>query len=423
MRAPSLPDPTSPASPPGTAGVSLFDARPFFEKALQHGVRHGIIDQAKLDAICREAPKGMVQIAAYFGSEFLRPELERARERIVNLVSLHLEDACGGDLTLAAQSLRDHSLLSRSKAGSDMLKRLIAMPQSSHFAMHEGTGFTNDHIPQLAKWSLRSFADYRTELARRTHAAQLMEAAQWLAEDLGLDADELAETGTDADAVIRTALLMLAHGQTEMPDWRGFGNVVLHLRKKAGLDASKVRIGMPDDLPAHLHGVVDEVRQSLLADVPAMLDASVQIRKLFHQTPAFMGRYFWIERGLAEVDHHDRTASATWKKVTGGHSDEGSLLTLFLCVATGAKSPKTLLTDTQAKTLVRKVRKAGKSGIDLDAALRYIEAHAPAEYQADYAQLWRSFMDEARATLLSDSDYELKDALALLRRECNVQSA
>lgn len=423
MRAPSLPDPTSPASPPGTAGVSLFDARPFFEKALQHGVRHGIIDQAKLDAICREAPKGMVQIAAYFGSEFLRPELERARERIVNLVSLHLEDACGGDLTLAAQSLRDHSLLSRSKAGSDMLKRLIAMPQSSHFAMHEGTGFTNDHIPQLAKWSLRSFADYRTELARRTHAAQLMEAAQWLAEDLGLDADELAETGTDADAVIRTALLVLARDGTDMPDWRAFGQLVLDLRQAVGTRAEAVDLPLPAELPVHLHAVTEAVRQSVLADLPAVLDAAQPIRKLFHQNPAFMGRYFWLDGGLAEVDHHDRAVSATWQKATGGHTDEASLLTLFLGVATGQTKPKTLLTETQAKTLLRKARKAGANGLD-DAAVRaFIAAHAPMAYQAAYGQLWTSFMDEARATLLSDADPTLGTALALLRRECNVRQA
>ena len=49
--------------------VSLFDDRPFFEKALAHGVRHGLIGQDKLDAICAEAPKGMVQIARYFGTE------------------------------------------------------------------------------------------------------------------------------------------------------------------------------------------------------------------------------------------------------------------------------------------------------------------------------------------------------------------
>ncbi|MEY4346282.1 MAG: hypothetical protein RL032_2114, partial [Pseudomonadota bacterium] len=48
--------------------ISLFDARPFFEKALAYGVQHGLINQAKLDAMCLEAPKGMVQIARYFGT-------------------------------------------------------------------------------------------------------------------------------------------------------------------------------------------------------------------------------------------------------------------------------------------------------------------------------------------------------------------
>ncbi|HPH14018.1 MAG TPA: hypothetical protein PLC34_09500, partial [Burkholderiaceae bacterium] len=63
-------------APAAAQTVALFDARPFFEKALAYGLQHGIIDQARLDAIQTEAPKGMVQIARYFGSEFLRSELE-----------------------------------------------------------------------------------------------------------------------------------------------------------------------------------------------------------------------------------------------------------------------------------------------------------------------------------------------------------
>ena len=93
--------------------ISLFDARPFFEKALAHGVAHGLLAPERLEALCAEAPKGMVQIARYFGSEFLRPELEQARARLVNLISLYLEHSSGGDLRLAAEALRDHSLLSR----------------------------------------------------------------------------------------------------------------------------------------------------------------------------------------------------------------------------------------------------------------------------------------------------------------------
>jgi hypothetical protein len=40
--------------------VSLFDARPFFEKALIYGQQHGLIDAAKREAMAQEAPKGMV---------------------------------------------------------------------------------------------------------------------------------------------------------------------------------------------------------------------------------------------------------------------------------------------------------------------------------------------------------------------------
>ncbi len=426
-------------SPAPPSAVALHDARPFFEKALQYGVQHGLIDQARLDTICADAPKGMVQIARYFGSEFLRPELEKAKDRMVNLVSLYLEHSTGGDLRKAAESLRDHSFLSRSKGGSDMLKALIATPQNSHFGMNERGGFTDKHIPLLAKWSLRSLADYQAELAQRSQVALVIDAAVWLAHDLGLDADDLEDSGKDAEAVIRTALLANALGLTRMPDWVAFEKAVTTLRQASGVapaakaparktarapkpgsnPAAGLALALPEDLPAEFRAVVEGVRQSVIADLPKILDASQPARKLFDQTPAFIGRYFWIEDGLSEVEHHDRSASEAWNKVTGGHTDDGSLLTLLLCVATGSP-PKTLLTEKAAATLIRKIR---KTGIDPERALQYLEQHAPAQHQEDYASLWRSFIDEARATLQSDLDYALKDALALLRRECNVKSA
>lgn len=404
-------------SDPAVSTIALYDARPFFEKALQFGVQQGILNQAKLDAICKDAPKGMVQIAAYFGSEFLQPELEKAKDRIVNLVSLYLEDSTGGDLRLAAESLRDHSFLSRSKGGSDMLKRLIAMPQTSHFGMNERHGFTDDHIPQLAKWSLRSLADYRAELAQRAHAAQAMDAAVWLAGALGMDEAELEEAGADADAVMRTALLALAAQQTDMPDWPAFDKMVSSLRKKPAA-AAQLK-GLPPKLPEAFKTVVEQAWQSVQADLPKILDATVAVQKLFHKTAAFRGRYFWIEDALSDVDHHDRSASANWKKVTGGHSDDGSLITLFLCVATGT-APKTLLSERSAATLVRKIRKAG---LDAGLVTQYIRDHAPLQHQDDYLALWEDFIGEAQATLKSDRDPALKDALALLRREGNVSPA
>ena len=405
------------------SAVSIFDARPFFEKALAFGVQNSIIDAQKLDEISTSAPKGMVQIARYFGSEFLRPELERAKDRIINLVSLHLEDATGGDLAHAAELLRDHSFLSRSKAGSDMLKSLIAMPQNSHFGMNEGGGFTDDHIPLLAKWTLKSLPDYTAELAKRNQVAQVVDAALWLADALGMQAADLEEAGKDAEAVIRTALLVLAAKRTEMPDWVAFDRLVTWLRKQAG---AAIAVPMPKNLPAEYQAVVQAVRQTVLADLPKIRDASLPTRKLFDQTPAFMGRYFWVEDALAEVDDFDRAASDAWNKATGGHTDDSSLLTLFLTLATGSP-PKTLLTEKAAASLVRKIRKNAKTepdkpvGLDPELARNYILANAPEQHQGDYARLWQAFMEEAQATLQSDRDYELKDAMALLRRECNLK--
>jgi hypothetical protein len=412
--------PSLPASRLST--VSLYDARPFFEKALVFGVQSGIIDQEKLEAISADAPKGMVQIARYFGSEFLRPEIEKAKDRMVNLVSLYLESTCSGDLQRAAQSLQDHSFLSRSKGGSDMLKSLIAMPTSSHFGMNEFGGFTDAHIPQLAKWTLRSLADYQAELAQRSQVALVIDAALWMADALGMEATELQEAGKDAEAVIRTALLMHTAKRTRMPDWVAFEKTIVALRSKAkvtgqaGGVAPTLAITLPKNLPHEYLTVVQAVQQSIEVDAAKILDPALPVRKLFDKTPAFIGRYFWIEDALSEVDHYDRESSAVWTKATGGHNDDSSLLTLFLCIAAGAPH-KTLLTEKAAMALVRKIR---KTGLQPELASQYIQAHAPEQHQNDYAQLWADFMHEAQPKLQSDFDYALHDALALLVRDCNV---
>ncbi|NCN71379.1 MAG: hypothetical protein GW928_01975 [Rhodoferax sp.] len=393
--------------------VSLFDDRPFFEKALVYGLQHGLIDTAKRESMAQEAAKGMVQIARYFGSEYLRPELEKARERIVNLVSLHLQQASAGDLRVAAELLRDHSLLSRSKAGSDMLKALIVMPQNTHFGMNERGGFSDRHIPQLARWSLASFADYQVELAARQHAVQAVQTALWLADQYGVAADELQDAEPDAEAVIRTALLLSLTRRKELPDWLGFEKLITALRLK---QPAAALLKCPKDLPPDLQPVVETVRLSVINDWPKLLDKRISPRKLFDQTPAFMGRYFWIEDALSEVSQHDHQRSAAWDKLTQGHSDDGTVLTLCLCVA-ASSAPKTLLSEATAKTLVRKIR---KQGLTPALAVDYLARHAPEQHQDDFVALWNDFVAESQTTLCSDHDPQLRDALALLRRECNV---
>ena len=397
-----------------TTSVALFDASPFFEKALLFGIQHGILNPAKLDSIQTDAPKGMVQIARYFGSEFLRPELEKARDRIINLVSLNLEHDSGGDVSVAAKILRENSFMSRSKAASDMLKALIAMPQNSHFGMNEHGGFSEKHIPQLAKWSLSSLTAYRSELAKRQAVAQLIDAAQWLADNLGMDADDLEDAGPDAEAVIRTALLVQQASSKKMPDWLTFQQLILALRKKN--TTKPIQMILPKGLPCEYKRSFEQVLQTVKMDLPKILDTTLTPQKLFNQTPAFVGRYFWIEDSLAQVDHFDREASALWNKMTKGHSDDSSLLTLFLCIGAGV-SGKTLLTEKSACSLIRKIR---KSGLHAHLVTPFILEQAPLQYQNDYLQLWERFVEDAQATLQSDRDYKLHDALALLRNECNI---
>lgn len=400
------------------SGIALFDERPFFEKALVHGIAHGLINAERIEALRHEAPKGMVQIARYFGTEFLRPELEKARERLVNLVSLYLQETCEGDVHRAALALRDHSLLSRSKGGSDMLKAMIAMPQNTHFGMQDGRGFSDEHIAVLERWSLRSHADYRAERAKRDQVAQVMDAALWCAHQWELDADVLHEEAPDAEAVLRTALLWALAKRNVVPDWPGFAQTITTLRKKLGATTQPPAIALPKGLPAMLVPAVRAVADSLLADWPRIMDCDTPARKLFAQTPAFTGRYFWLEDGLAEVEDFERHISAAWSKATGGHEDEGSLLTLLLCVAAGS-AHKTVLTEKTAATLIRKIR---KSGMDADLSNRFIRDHAPTAYQSDYLRMWDEFVQEALPVLRSDADYALHDALALLRRECNVSA-
>jgi hypothetical protein len=398
--------------------IALFDTRPFFEKALAHGIQQGILGEDKLRAISAEAPKGIVQIARYFGTEFLRPELELAKDRIINLVNLHLEHTTRGDLQQAAELLRDHSFLSRSKAGADMLKALITMPQSTHFGMHAHRGFRDEHIPLLAKWSLRPLTDYQQELSIRSRTTAVVEAALWMAARLGMDADALEEAGGDAEAVIRTALLAAVCKRSTLPDWGGFEKMVLALRKRHAAKPGPLPLRLPTDLPAEWADPVASVREALWAESSKWLTSDVPVRKLFDQTPALIGRYFWVEDAISDIDQLDKTISKAWQKATGGHDDESALLTLFLCIAANS-AVKTVLTEKAALALVKKIR---RSGLHPHLPIQFIEDSAPAEHIFDYRSLWSNFIEESLATLTSDHDYACHDAIALLRRECHVKS-
>ncbi|MGQ0710770.1 MAG: hypothetical protein ACT4NV_13620 [Rhodoferax sp.] len=398
--------------------LAHYDARSFFEKALAHGLEHGILNEERLRAMDAEAPKGIVQIARYFGTEYLRPELERALQRLVALVSLSLEVHSEGDLRQAAVLLREHSLLSRSKAGADMLKALIVMPQSSHFAFHEGSVFADRHIPLLERWTLRSAADYRAELDKRRSFAQHIACARCLGEALGLDDEDLQSSGHDADAVVRTALLALGARRKEYPDWRMFEKLAAFWIKQLDAPAGHV-LKIPALLPADLQAVAQPLLDSVLADLRWARDSGQPLRRVFQQTSAFMGRYYWIEDGMAAVVDYDRAVSKEWARKVGDAQEESAVLTALVCMAVGSP-PKPVLTEKAAAALVRKLRKSGWQPAQVS---DFVRAHAPVAHRDDYLALWTQFVQEHEATLRSDMVYASTDALAVLRRECNIQAA
>ena len=419
-------------------------------------MQHGIIDADRLAAIHTDAPKGMVQIARYFGSEFLRPELEKARARMVNLISLHLQEASGGDLAEAAQLLRQHSLLSRSKAGSDMLRQLIGLPDSTHFSLG---GSDEAQTPLLARWSLRSHADYRIEFERRSHIAQTVDAALWLAARFGLDAEDLEEAGTDAESVIRTALLWraLAPRSTEWPTAAALRKTLLARQKKptanasssaakkakkpAAIDAALPVLTLPPALPAALRSAVEAQYDTVRTDGALLLQASsARLNTLLRSTSNLRAHYFLQDDPLAEVDDyyrefadmgHEHVAldapgaeegsvpapgSKMWDKATQGSTDEHALLTLFVSLAAGAPK-KTLLTEKGAAALIRKIH---KTGFDAERTIAFVREHAPQAWRAGYLALWNGFVQESESILCSDQIGAQQEALALLRRECHV---
>ncbi|MCM8595685.1 hypothetical protein [Accumulibacter sp.] len=397
--------------PPSSRQVAVFDDRPFFAKALAHGVRAGILDRERLQRILDDGPKGIVQIAEYFGTQYLRPNIEQALVRMVNLVSLHLEETSGGDLDAAARSLRENTFLSHSRGGSEMLKRLWAMPEDSSI----GIDGRQSQKEFLALWSLRSLAEYRRMLEHRQVQQAVVSTALELAGRLGLKRSEISTVASES--LIRSAVLVYLSGSKPpaIPTRAGLAAIVAGLRGKGVPGAGRRQLDevMKTLPPACATIAKNNLRKVEAEDIPKILDGSRPLNEVIQRIEPF---YFLREFDIDDASVADATLSNNWKKLTGGKTDDHSLLTVFVCLAAGVPA-RSSLSRSAARTLVRKARAEGLASPLVTA---FIRDSAPHEMQDDLEALWNEFFPEIEATLLDDEDTSLNEALDFLRENCIV---
>lgn len=404
--------------------IAIYDDRPFFETALRHGLRFAIISRAKIEAIEVEAPKGLVQIADTFGSKYLRPELETARKRIVNLASLYLLETSKGDLDIAAKLIRDNTFLSLSRGGSGFLKALHAMPEYALLGREQKTPVEEF----LEVWSLKDKpSEYRNLLAHRQQNALEIEAALWFARSMDLTQAELQEDDAEASGVIRSGILKLLIGDAEAPieNQVEFAQIIEAIRtqaksktkakKSALFDVELAKSVLLDaDIPSKFHPLCLQVLDEILKrDLVLILDLKHSLDRLVFELKE---RYFICAHEMEDTSDYDALVSKEWSKLTKGKTDIDSLLTLLLCVATDVPA-KTSLPEKTAKQIVKKVR---EQGLDVQKANAWIKQTAPHEKQEGLLADWQEFADEAQTYLVDDWDTNYSGALRFLQENCHI---
>lgn len=400
--------------------IAIVDDRPFFEKAIRYGLEYGILSRENINKIEADGPKGIVQIADHFGTAYLRTDLETAAARMTNLISLYLEDFSNGDLHTAAISLRDNSLLSHSRGGSEMLKRLHAMPVDTGLY-----GRKADPVAQKIFVNERSFAfplacaNYRAQV-RQCQANQMrIDFARWLARRLNAKQEECEDFS--ADELIRSAMLLLYVGATtlEMPSKTEFIKLVETLRKKS----FKAK---PSSLGAFLHDApeafVEMTRQSMQefieSALPRLKSAEKSPDEILHAEA--QGSFFVRDAPEEDVVAYDKLVAKEWVRITKGNADDPAVLaTIFLSVATAHPAKASALLK-EAKSIITAFR---TNGFDSKAVLRFIDEHAPFEQREDLKAMWLEDLQPDAEIHLADNDPQMPDshmdrALKYFKQNC-----
>jgi hypothetical protein len=399
----------------GLTGLATFDGRPFFDKALYHGVKQRIISPERLYAIQADFAKGIVQIANYFGTAYLRPELELALRRMVYLMSLYLEDVSGGDLPVAAASLRDKTLLSHSKGGSDMLKRLQAMTENTPMLDTEGQRVYLDDKTAANPLTL---AEYRAERAVRQVSQDTIDFSLWLAKKMGVARGDY----DDAEALIRSAMLVLFVDKAALtlPTPKEFVQLIKAAKRaKAKLDEARFQAFFKD-APALFQQLARLAMDRFIEqDLPQIRVAENTVEMLLQEPGS---KYFVDKSSVKNTSEFDRLVAEEWHRVTGGEMDDPQVIaTVFLLLATGFL-PKSDMRLKDAKEVIRIFR---ASGFDSPRVVDFVKQHAPEMDREYWQKLWEKEIKPDAEEYLADTDPNYPDshmerALAYLRGICRA---
>ena len=388
-----------------STALATFDSRPFFDKALRYGVAQGIITPERLQSIQEDFAKGIVQIANFFGTAHLRPELELALHRMANLISLYLEDMSGGDLQIAAASLRDKTFLSHSKGGSDMLKRLHAMPDST--VMDNSVVSPESQRAYLDEKTAAhtiSLAEYQAELAIRQDNQTTIDFSIWLGKKMGVLRNDI----DDADALIRSSMLVIFVDKAafHLPTRTEFVQLIKAAKNpKAKLSEERLKTFLKDapaDFQRLARGAMDRFIEK---DMPQIRAPGRTADKLLYGDTA---QVFFVSESLDEdVREYDRLVAKEWDRVTRGEADDPAVLaTVFLFVATG-QLPKASMLLKEAKEVIRIFR---TDGFDSTAVIGFINQHAPEATRDDLQKFWEDDLKSEAVEQLSDRDPNWPDA-------------
>ena len=396
--------------------LATFDDRPFFDKALRHGVEQGVISPERLQGIATDFAKGIIQIAHYFGTAHLRPELELARHRMVNLISLYLEDLSGGDLQIAANALRDKTFLSLSKGGSDMLRQLHAMPDSTLVAGNPVTPENQRaYLDEKTAANALPLAEYRAERALRQEKRNLIDFSFWLARKMGAAVDDI----DDAEALVRTAMLVIFVDKAElrMPTRTAFVRLVKAAKRATAQFDENRLAAFVKEAPTEFQRLARRAMDRFIRhDLPQIRMPDNSADKLLHGAS---GQPYFVSENLDEdVREYDRLVAREWDRVTRGKADDPAVLaTVFLFVAAGL-APKASMLLKEAKEIIRIVR---ASGFDDRAVDGFIDEHAPEADRDDLHRFWSHDLRNEAAEQLADNDPNWPDvhmerALEYLRK-------